>query len=69
LLTSLSAPIAESFASCSSLVQSGQRTLAITTLRDKLNDGNLAAADRARLGALLSWAELRNPQENAHAGS
>ena len=68
LLTSLSAPIVESFASCSSLVQSGQRTLAITTLRDKLNDGDLPAADRARLGALLSWAELRNPQENARAG-
>jgi hypothetical protein len=68
VLTSLSAPIAESFASCSSLVQSGQRTLAITTLRDKLNDGNMSAADRARLGALLSWAELRNPQENARAG-
>jgi hypothetical protein len=59
LLTSLSAPIADSFESCSSLVQSGQRILAITTLRDKLNDGNLLAADRARLGALLSWAELR----------
>jgi hypothetical protein len=69
LLTSLSVPIAESFASCSSLLQSGQRTLVITTLRDKLNDGNLAAADRARLGALLSWAELRNPQENARAES
>jgi hypothetical protein len=41
---------------------------AITTLRDKLNDGNRSAADRARLGALLSWAELRNPQENARAG-
>lgn len=68
VLTSLSAPIAESFASCSSLVQSGQRTLAITTLRDKLNDGNLPTADRARLGALLSWAELRNPQENARTG-
>jgi len=68
LLTRLSAPIAESFASCSSLVQSGQRTLAITTLRDKLNDRNLSAAGRARLGALLSWAELRNPQENARAG-
>jgi hypothetical protein len=68
LLTSLSVPIVESFASCSSLVQSGQRTLAITTLRDRLNDGNLPAADRARLGALLSWAELRNPQENARAG-
>ena len=67
LLTSLSVPIAESFASCSSLVQSGRRTLAITTLRDKLNDGNLQAADRARLGALLSWAELRNPQENPTA--
>jgi hypothetical protein len=62
----LSVPIAESFASCSSLVQSGRRTLAITTLRDKLNDGSLQAADRARLGALLSWAELRNPQENPH---
>jgi hypothetical protein len=66
LLTSFSVPIAESFASCSSLVQSGQRTLAIMTLRDKLNDGNLPAADRARLGALLAWAELRNPQQNAH---
>jgi hypothetical protein len=66
LLTSFSVPIAESFASCSSLVQSGRRTLAITTLRDKLNDGSLQAADRARLGALLSWAELRNPQENPH---
>jgi hypothetical protein len=68
VLTSLSAPIAESFAPCSSLVQSGQRTLAITTLRDKLNDRNMSVADRARLGALLSWAELRNPQENARAG-
>ena len=68
LLTSLSAPIAESFSSCSSLVQSGQRTLAITTLRDELNDGNRPAADRARLGALLSWAQLRNPQENERAG-
>jgi len=67
LLTSPSVPIVESFASCSSLVQSGQRTLAITTLRDKLNDGNLPAADRARLGALLSWAELRNPQEASAA--
>jgi len=63
LLTSLSAPIAQSFASCSSLVQSGQRTLAISALRDKLDDENLPAADRARLGALLSWAELRHPQE------
>jgi hypothetical protein len=68
LLTSLSVPIAESFASCSSLVQSRQRTLAVITLRDKLDDGNLSAADRARLGALLSWAELRNPQQNAHDG-
>ncbi len=68
VLANLSVPIAESFASCSSLVQSGQRTLAITTLRDKLNDGNLPTADRARLGALLSWAELRNPQENARTG-
>jgi integrase len=65
LLTSLSAPIAQSFASCSSLAQSGQRMLAITTLRDKLNDGDLPAAGRARLGALLSWAELRDPRENA----
>jgi hypothetical protein len=60
VLTSFSAPIAESFASCSSLVHSGQRTLATTTLRHKLNDGNLPTADRARLGALLSWAELRH---------
>ena len=37
-------------------------------LPDKLNDGNLPTADRARLGALLSWAELRNPQENVRAG-
>lgn len=51
LLTSSPVPIAESFASCSALVQSGQRTFAITTLRDKLKDGNLPAADRARLGA------------------
>lgn len=47
------------------LVQSGQWTLAITTMCGKLNDGNMPAADRARLGALLSWAELRNPRENA----
>jgi hypothetical protein len=64
LLTSSSVPIAESFASCSALVQSGQQTLAITTLRDKLKDGNLSAADRSRLGALLTWTQLRNPQEN-----
>ena len=69
LLTSPSVPIVESFASCSSLVQSGQRTLAITTLRDKLNDGNLPAADRARLSALLSWAELRNSQETSAASA
>lgn len=36
------------------LLQSGQRNAAITTLRDKLNDGDLPAADRTRLGALLS---------------
>jgi hypothetical protein len=69
LLTSLSVPIIESFASCSSLVQSGQRTLAITTLRNKLNGENLPAADRARLGALLSWAELRNPLETNAASA
>jgi NACHT domain len=69
LLTSFSAPIVESFASCSSLVQSGQRTLAITTLRNKLNDGNLPAADRARLGALLSWTELRNSQATSAASA
>jgi hypothetical protein len=67
LLTSSSVPIAESFASCSALVQSGQRTLAITTLRDKLKDGNLSAADRPRFGALLTWTQLRNPQENERA--
>ena len=69
LLTSLAAPIVESFASCSSLVQSGQRTLAITTLRNKLNDEKLPAADRARLGALLSSAELRSPLETTAASA
>jgi len=69
LLTSLSVPIVESFASCSSLVRSRQRTLAITTLRNKLNDGNLPAADRARLGALLSWAELANSQATSAASA
>jgi hypothetical protein len=67
LLTSPSVPIGESFESCSALVQSGQRTLAITTLRDKLKTGNLPGADRARLGALLTWAQLRNPQEHERA--
>jgi NACHT domain len=64
LLTDLSISLNINFKACSSIIQSGQRELAINSLQDMLHGQHLTTAERARLGALLSWAVLRSPGEN-----
>jgi hypothetical protein len=61
LTTDLSTPFIMSSQACSSLVHSGNRAGAIDALRDALGATGLSAAERARLGSLLSWAVLRMP--------
>jgi hypothetical protein len=55
-------PFSASFEACASLVQSGNREQAIRALRNALEgEGRLSSEGRSRLGALLAWAVLRNP--------
>ena len=62
LLTDLSASITASFQACSAMVQSGQRDLALTTLRTALTQDGISPANRARLSALTSWVLARDPE-------
>ncbi len=66
-LTDLSLTLTMNFRSCSLLVQSGNREMAISALREALTGTRISASDHARLGALLSWAILRDPNADLHS--